>query len=83
MPYIEKALRAPIDEHVDKLTLNSPGELNYAITKLIMGYTKNRVRYSTINDVVGAIECAKAEFYRIVVAPYEDLKIVQNGKITV
>jgi len=28
------------------------------------------------------LACVKAEFYRIIAAPYEDEKIVENGHIT-
>jgi hypothetical protein len=34
-----------------------------------------------MNDVVGALEGAKAEFQRIVVAPYEDKKMAENGDV--
>jgi hypothetical protein len=34
-----------------------------------------------VNDVVGALDGAKAEFQRRVVAPYEDKKIRENGDV--
>ena len=37
--------------------------------------------YATINDIIGALEGAKMEFYRRVVAPYEDEKIKENGDV--
>jgi hypothetical protein len=37
--------------------------------------------YRTINDVLGALEGAKLEFYRRVAAPYEDQKIQENGDV--
>jgi hypothetical protein len=37
--------------------------------------------YQTVNDIVGALEGAKMEFYRRAAAPYEDLKIKENGDV--
>ena len=30
---------------------------------------------------MGALECAKLELYRRVAAPYEDVKIMENGDV--
>lgn len=79
MPYIKKELREEIegsDYAVD------PGELNYLITKICNTYLhENGKNYQRINDVVGALECAKLELYRRVAAPYEDKKIIENGDV--
>ena len=40
-----------------------------------------KVSYSLINEVTGALENAKLEFYRRVVVPYEDMKIKINGDV--
>ena len=64
-----------------------PGNLNFLITKLLIYYTRSRaekqggVDYRLLNEVVGAVESAKAEFRRRMVDPYEDLKIKQNGDV--
>lgn len=59
-----------------------PGELNYVITKIILDYYENNgPGYQTINDILGALEGAKLEFYRRVAAPYEDQKIKENGDV--
>ena len=52
------------------------GELNFALTTIVDKYLQNRggLRYAHINEVVGALECAKLELYRRVAAPYEDQK---------
>jgi hypothetical protein len=60
---------------------DNPGELNYVITMLIKNYFNNKPCYQSINDIVGALESAKLEFYRRVAAPYEDLKIKENGDV--
>jgi hypothetical protein len=57
------------------------GELNYAITKLIKTYFDRKPKYQTINDILGALEGAKHEFYRRVVFDYEDGKIKINGDV--
>lgn len=78
MPYIKKVFR----EDLKKRTPETAGELNYEITCLIQTYIKNNGKdYQNINDVIGALEGAKLEFYRRIVAPYEDLKIEENGDV--
>jgi hypothetical protein len=62
--------------------IRSPGELNFALSTLINNYFDRRGgRYQTINDIIGALESAKLEFYRRVAAPYEDTKIQENGDV--
>ena len=89
MPYIKQAQRGNIDfqisELIDELTEHDQmnvGSLNYTITKLCKAFiaVKGR-RYVNLNAVVGMLECAKMEFYRIDVAPYEDKKIQENGAV--
>ncbi len=60
---------------------DNPGELNYVITMIIKNYFNHKPCYQSINDVVGALEGAKLEFYRRVAAPYEDSKIIENGDV--
>jgi hypothetical protein len=58
------------------------GELNYLLTELCIAYFRiHGARYQQINDVIGALECCKQEFYRRVAAPYEDEKIKENGDV--
>jgi hypothetical protein len=62
--------------------LDNPGQLNYMITTLIVDYLEtNGLSYQTINDVVGALVCAKDEFTRRVVVDYEDRKREDNGDV--
>jgi hypothetical protein len=80
MPYIKQGLREGIDEGTMDIIM--PGELNYAITRLLKQYlVQHGTKYQTINDILGALEGAKAEFYRRVAAPYEDEKIKENGDV--
>lgn len=58
------------------------GELNYQITEVVKSYLKcHRPCYQTYNDIIGALEGAKLELYRLKVADYEDLAIIRNGSV--
>lgn len=80
MPYIKVERRNHLD--LTHLTPENAGELNYAITVLCRNYYMERgCRYQQVNDVLGALEGAKLEFYRRVAASYEDEKIKENGDV--
>ena len=91
MPYIKYKDRDRIEEEVFKdniglkdlgVECKTSGELNYVLTDIIIGYMKGSGKsYSTMNDIVGALECCKQEFIRRVVNPYEDEKIKINGDV--
>lgn len=80
MPYIDTDARERLDGGGSPET---PGELNYAITRLVDEYLMRRggIRYAHLNEVVGVIECAKLELYRRLAAPYEDRKIEEAGDV--
>jgi hypothetical protein len=80
MPYIDQAARDRMD---NGFNAENAGELNYAFTCLAHEYwaRKGKTGYQNLNDIIGALEGAKAEFQRRVVAPYEDTKIQQNGDV--
>lgn len=81
MPYIPEKDRIRLTR-VGRDIATKPGELNYVITNEIMHYIGAKgVSYTTINDVIGALEAAKLEFYRRVAVPYEEDKIRVNGDI--
>lgn len=78
MPYINEADR----QDVARYGPMSAGQLNYAITLLIKDYiTENQLSYATLNDIVGALECAKLEMYRRIAVPYENSKLAMNGDV--
>lgn len=83
MPYIkdyERQHYSPIGGNVAHAT--NPGQLNYQFTMLAKDYiSMHGLSYTHINDVMGALEGAKLEFYRRVAAPYEDKKIKENGDV--
>lgn len=80
MPYIKGEDRSRVLMTPESIA--NAGELNYYISSLINYYMVNKGKsYSTINEVIGALECAKLELYRRIAAPYEDVKIQQNGDV--
>lgn len=81
MPYIKQERRTDFDL-LDTIHPKNPGELNYVITKLVIKYFEhNGANYQAINDVLGAAQGACLEFYRRKAAPYEDVKIQENGDV--
>lgn len=88
MPYISQDLRNVIDPEIqqllDKITRlpleKQDGALNYAVTKLLKGIYADG-NYYTYNRSLGVLSAINAEWYRRVVAPYEDIKILENGDV--
>ena len=80
MPYLKGFERERIEAGLCPAT---PGELNYSISKLIDRYLRFHapVRYQHLNDVLGALQGAKQEFYRLVVVPYEETKRQEDGNV--
>lgn len=79
MPYVDQKTREELE---GVFSPENPGELNYKITCLILNYIETKgLKYSTINDIVGVLDCAKMEFYRRIAIPYEDKKIEENGDV--
>lgn len=77
MPYITLKERRDLDQGAFPST---PGQLNYVITKALDDHlTIKGLSYSTINEIVGVLECAKQEFYRRIAATYENKKMEING----
>ena len=82
MPYIKQERRREMQLQLDGGNANTAGELNYQLTVVCKDYMEHKgLSYATINDIVGALEGAKLEFYRRVAAPYEDKKIIENGDV--
>lgn len=87
MPYIHQQTRNHLNQFLDPLaeeirqSENFAGDLNYAISFILARITNQGLNYARANACMGALECTKQEFYRRVVAPYEDAKITQNGDV--
>lgn len=85
MPYVKQSTRDRIDPSLRILfdKLNTRGDMNYAITKLLHFFVlREGQKYNTLNDTMGIIECVKQEFYRTVIGPYEDCKRSLNKHIS-
>ena len=92
MPYIRPDARKKLDSSIDELILavkiamdtddgdkNLDGILNYCFFKICKTlYPKS---YHWYNRMMGMMECCKLELYRRLVAPYEDVKIIENGDV--
>ena len=89
MPYIKQIDRDKFkfesdDGHktIPYELIENCGELNYVITVICQNYLKRKgLRYQNCNDIIGALESAKIEFYRKIVADYENEKIQENGDV--
>ena len=92
MPYVKQVDRSRYESAIAEIVLNlnnqgqdglyPVGDLNYLISAIIdQTLTRQGVRYQNLNAIMGPLECAKLELYRRVAAPYEDVKIAENGDV--
>lgn len=85
MPYIRQEKRDEMFSHIKALSLliTCEGDLNYIISLLAhRELMKSGINYQRINNLIGALECAKLELYRVIAAPYENKKIEENGHVS-
>lgn len=88
MPYVDPEHRALYTDEIKHFeefhaSLITPGELNYLITSLLHSVVKKQGRkYKLLNGLMGVLSCVTAEFYRMVVAPYENQKRLENGGVS-
>ena len=68
-----------------KLKRLSAGQMNYLITRMLCHWMPRKddgsMSYDGLSDVIKTLECAKLEFYRRVVGPYENFKNRENGEV--
>ena len=85
MPYVDQATRDALEDFNctgDPEFPVTAGELNYCITRLCDRYlSESKKKYTDYNEIIGVLECAKLEFYRRLVVPYEDQKKEENGDV--
>ncbi len=90
MPYIERGDKLVYTDALAEIqdafasVGAGDGDLNYMLTQVAiawMMYHKPPYNYSLRGRVLLAFEAAKLEYYRRVMAPYEDAKIVANGDV--
>ena len=78
MPYIPQTARAELRSRRPQ----NKGELNYVITKLLMEYIEYKgLSYQNLSDAAAALSDCRDEFYRRIMAPYEDAKCDENGDV--
>jgi len=95
MPYIKQEDREIVDSFLRNVLFNITdygrnnkdelpvGAYNYIISRIVHQFLiVNGVNYTNINSMIGVLECSKLELYRIIAAPYEDNKILENGNIS-
>jgi len=86
MPYIPQTQRLDInsdlyDEGLD-WTPENAGEINFVVSTFIANYIKAKgLKYAVVNEMIGALECAKLELNRVIIGPYEDIKMAENGAV--
>lgn len=93
MPYIKQERRAKYDEHIKAIIHevlvnvdyhdDVDGEMNYVITRIVAGaFSPTRIwRYRFAARAYGCFLAAAAEFYRRILAPFEQGAIERNGDI--
>lgn len=88
MPYIKQEQRPEFSPNAYGVPkAETEGQLNYQITELVSSFLSDpeppftRKNYAKFNAAIGALECAKLELYRRLVAPYENDKIEENGDV--
>ena len=87
MPYIKQENRDIFDPLLEKIIRGvevcEVGDLNYVITRIIHKWVKTKgLQYKNLNAAIGVLDCAKMELYRMVAAPYENGKQMENGPIS-
>lgn len=83
MPYITAESKRKLEMfNTSNHTYQTPGELNYFLTKECIRYISQKgSSYQTYNDVLGVLNAMSHEVYRRLIAPYEDQKCKENGDV--
>lgn len=82
MPYIKDNRKDPVLNQVK--ILDTSGDLTYAITAICLTWleSNNKVNsFENLSNIIKALECAKLEFYRRVMVPYENNKLSENSDV--
>jgi len=88
MPYIKRDRRIKYGHLIEHILYDlrsdigwCEGDLNYIISSVIWRLFDQNPCYGNGNNLMGLLECIKQEFYRRKLAPYEDMKIKENGDV--
>jgi len=85
MPYISPESREKFITSCDALAelIEAKGELNFVVSRILhMVVQKKGMSYTNASEFMGALTDAAMEFYRQVLAPYEDRKKKENGPVS-
>jgi hypothetical protein len=83
MPYIKQFDRHLINiQDVGAFIPENAGELQYVIATMIDNYHRAKgFNYQMANNIMGALTGALQEYYAVVVSPYEQKKLEENGPV--
>ncbi len=87
MPYIKQDERKHLDDKINDIILLikdlpvelQDGSLNYVFTRIIKNIYP--LKYYHLNRALGVLSAVSLELYRVVIGPYEDTKIKENGEV--
>jgi len=81
MPYVRIERKKALDPLIQSLAeqVTNPGDMAYVVTRLMVAQTPPEPRYADLCTVYGNILLTAQEFWRRVVAPYENKKWLENG----
>lgn len=78
-PLYRKEIEALVKKLAEQPITEQDGDVNYIVTSILKQLYAPR--YFNYNRAIGVLEAIKQEYYRRVVAPYEDTKIKDNGDV--
>lgn len=86
MPYIDNIAKDLIEPVLEPLLKDisrfNAGDLNYILTRIVDEWVGvEKPSYFGLSQGITAFECAKLEFYRRRLAPYENKKCAINGDV--
>ena len=85
MPYTKKWDRGPQYPLLEKLAevIENKGDLNHAICELtaMLILKTGGMSYTNVSKWIDAVNGARKEMERRLLAPYEDVKIKENGDV--
>jgi hypothetical protein len=75
VPYIPDEARDQVP------TTKDVGLLTYHLYQLCVDSLPDKRRFADFASLLGALEATKLELYRQLIAPYEDVKLAENGPV--
>lgn len=85
MPYIAASLRRHIDAQLNFVSVEgkTAGEMNYILSTLVAKWVEQNGarRYDNLRQGHSVLQDAAAEYYRRVMAPYEDEAMDKHGDV--